>query len=69
MIHWSTLIYIIIALLAIALILKDIMNPETGAFNLMGGPSGHSGTPGLITAIVVILFILITGIWGGIFWW
>lgn len=66
MIHWSTVVYIIVMILLVIWWLKDFLDGNSGGGLWSHGRRKESGIEGIIAIILIIVFTLI---WGGIFWW
>ena len=63
-IHWLTFIYLTISLLFFIWFLKDFFNEYYGNFS-----SKHKYSIGTEGTLSIILWLLCTLIYGGIFWW
>lgn len=63
MVRLSTLIFVVVTVLFVLWFFRDFYLPAHGIINKNSGEIGCEG------AFAIILWILFTLIWGGIFWW
>jgi hypothetical protein len=67
MIPTNVIVYAIVTAIAIFFLVKDLLSDYSGgSIAQFKKDKGELGIPGGLT---IVLWIIISAIWGGIFWW
>ncbi len=66
MIHWTTLLYVVIAIILVIGIVRDYFSSYYGGLWSGGKRSNAFGVNSYVYGVLLLIFTLI---FGGIFWW